>query len=161
MVVSLAFVNVSHYWPIIKQFPPCLTLAPFIRMVRICTFWAVWIEDLGPIVASSFCYFPSCTRPCYILYDILPRHRSTLYFCGYDLLSSIDPPCSFVTMTPLDFICLLFSYWVTMIVSSVMHMLDLPVSLWWCFVYGLVCPKDQFFLTFISLSSTFVWAFWS
>ena len=54
----------------------------FICMVRIHTFfWAVWIEDLGPTVASSFFYCPCCTRPCYILYDILLRHRSTLYFC--------------------------------------------------------------------------------
>ena len=63
----------------------------FICMVRIHTFWAVWIEDLGMIVASSFCSCPSCARPCYILYDILLRHRSTLYFCGYDRLLSMDP----------------------------------------------------------------------
>ena len=38
-----------------------------------------------------------------------------------------------------------------MIVSSVIHMLDPSVSLWRCFVYGLVCPRDQFCLRFISL----------
>ena len=119
-------------------------LNSFIHMVRICTFWVVWIEDLGPIVASSFCYFASCARPCHTLYDILLRHRSTLYSCGYDWLLSMDPPCSFVAMTPLDLIWCLFSYWVTMIVPSVIHMLDPPVSLWWWFVYGLVCPRDQF-----------------
>ena len=81
----------------------------FIRMVRICTFWVVWIEDLGPIVASSFFfYFSSCTRPCRTSYDILLRHRSTLYCCGYDQLLSMDPPCSFVAMTPLDLIWRLF-----------------------------------------------------
>ena len=133
----------------------------FIRIVSIRTFWAVWIEDLGPTVASSFCYFPSCTRPCYILYEILLRHRSTLYFCGYDRLLSMDPPCSFVAMTPFDLIWSLFAYSATMIVSSLIHMLDPPVSLWQCFVYGLVCPWDHFFLTFISLSCTFVRAFWS
>ena len=133
----------------------------FICMVRIRTFWAVWIEYLGLTVASSFFYYLSCARPCYILYDILLRHRSTLYFCGYDWFSSMDPPCSFVAMAPLDLIWHLFAYWETMIVSSVIHMLDPPVCLWRCFVYGLVCPRDQFFLTFISLLGTFVRAFWS
>ena len=119
-------------------------LNSFIRMVRICNFWSVWIEDLGPTIASSFCYCPSCTRPCYILYDILLRHRSTLYSCGYDRLLSMAPPCSFVAMTPLDLIWCLFTYWATMIVSLVIHMLDPPISLWRWFVYGLVCPRDQF-----------------
>ena len=114
----------------------------FIRMVRIHTFWAVWIEDIGSIVALSFFHFPRCARPCYISYDILLRHRSTLLFCGYDRLSSMDPPCSFVAMIPLDLIWWIFSYWATMIVSSAIHMLDPPVSLWRCFVYGLVCPRD-------------------
>ena len=132
----------------------------FIRMVRIHTFWVViWIEDLGLTIASSFFYCPSCARPCHTLYDILLRHRSTLYFCGYDRLLSMDPPCSFVAMNPLDLIWRLFAYWATIIVSSVIHMLDPPVSLWWCFVYGLVCPRYQFFLTFISLSGTFVQSF--
>ena len=117
----------------------------FIRMVKICTFWAVWIEDLGPIVASSFFAIARVTQYLVTLYDILLRHRSTLYFCGYDWLSSMDPPCSFVATTPLDLIWCLFAYWVTMIVSSVIHMLDLPESLWRCFVYGLICPRDQFF----------------
>ena len=136
-------------------------LNSFICMVMIHTFWVVWIEDLGPTVASSFFYCPSNTRPCYILYDILLRHRSTLYSCGYDRLLSMNPPCSFVAMTPLDLIWFLFAYWVTMIVSSLIHMLDPPVSLWQWFVYGLVCARDQFCLTFISLSGTFVRAFWS
>ena len=131
----------------------------FIHMVRICTFWAIWIEDLGLKVASSFCYCPSYVRPCHTSYDILLRHRSTLYFCGYDRLLSMDPPCSFVAMTPLDLIWHLFPYWSTIIVSSVIHMLDPPVYLWRWFVYGLVCPIDKFCLTFISLSSTFVRAF--
>ena len=113
----------------------------FTRMVRI---WFVWIEDLGPTIALSFCYCPSYTRPCYILYDIFLRHRSTLYSCGYDWFLSMDSPCSFVVMTHLDLIWHLFSYWATLIVSSVIHMLDLPIYLWRCFVYGLVCPKDQF-----------------
>ena len=117
----------------------------FICMVRIRTFWAVWIEDLGSIVASSFFYCPSCARPCYILYDILLRHRSTLYYCGYDRLLSMDPPCSFVAMARLDLIWHLFAYWATMIVSLVIHMLDPPVSLWQLFLYGLVCPRDHFF----------------
>ena len=54
----------------------------FIRMVRIHTFFGRFgLKTLGPTVAlSSFCYFPSCARPCYTLYDILLRHRSTLYF---------------------------------------------------------------------------------
>ena len=133
----------------------------FIRMVRIHTFWAFWIEDLGLTIASSFCYCLTYARLCHILYDILLRHRSTLYFCGYDRLLIMDPPCSFVAMTPLDLIWHLFAYWATMIVSSVIHMLDTPVSLWRWFLYGLVCPRDPFFLTFISLSSTFVRAFWS
>ena len=133
----------------------------FIRMVRIRTFFGRFgLKTLGLTVASSFCYFPSCARPCYTLYDILLRHRSTLYFCGYDRLLSMDPPCSFVAMAPLDLIWRLFAYWVTMIVSSVIHMLDFPISLWWWFVYGLICPRDKFFLTFISLSGTFVRAFW-
>ena len=134
----------------------------FIRMVRIRTFFGRFgLKTLGLTVASSFFYCPSCARPCYTLYDILLRHRSTLYSCGYDRLLSMDPPCSFVAMAPLDLIWCLFAYWATMIVSSVIHMLDLPVSLWWCFVCGIVCPKDQFFLTFISLTGTFVRAFWS
>ena len=133
----------------------------FICMVRICTFlggldWRPWADSS---IIIFFCYCPSCTRPCYILYDILLRHRSTLYFCGYDRLLSMDPPCSFVSMTPLDLIWHLFAYWATMIVSSVIHMLDPPISLWRCFVYGLVCPRDQFFLTFISLLSTLVRAY--
>ena len=145
MVVSLAFVNGFHHWLVIKWFPPCSTLSPLFTWLGFVPFWAVWIEDLGPTIASSFCYFPSYVRPCYTLYDILLRHRSTLYSCGYDRLLSVDPPCSFVAMAPLDLIWRLFAYWATMIVSSVIHMLDPPISLWWCFVYGLVCPIDQFF----------------
>ena len=121
-----------------------------IFMVRICTFWVVWIEYLGPIATSSFFYCPRCARPCHNLCDILLRHRSTLYFCGYDRLLNMDPPCSSVAMTPLDLIWCLFAYWVTMIVSSVIHMLDIPISLWWCFVYGRVCPRDHFFDIYLS-----------
>ena len=133
----------------------------FIHMVRIRTFWAVWIEDLGSTAASSFFLLPSCARTCHNLYDILLRHRSTLYSCGYDHLLSMDPPCSFVAMTPLDLIWCLFAYWSSMIVSSFIHMLDPPISLWWRFLYGIVCPKYPFFLTFISLSGTFIRAFWA
>ena len=147
---------------VIKQFPPCLTSAPLFAWLGFVPFlggldWRPWADSSIVI----FCYCPSCARPCYTLYDILLRHISTFYFCGYDQLSSMDPLCSFVAMTPLDLIWCLFVYWATMIVSSVIHMLDPPVSLWWCFVYGLVCLGDQFFLTFISLSGTLVRAFWS
>ena len=81
----------------------------FIRMVRIHIFlggldWRPW-ADSSIII---FFYCPSCARPCCTLYDILLRHRSTLYFCGYDRFSSMDPPCSFVAMTPLDLIWRLF-----------------------------------------------------
>ena len=133
----------------------------FIHTVRIRTFWEVWIEDLGLTIASSFLLLPKLHKTLLHFYDILLRYKSTFFLCGYDRLSSMDPPCSFVAMTPLDLIWCLFAYWVTMIVSSVIHMLDPPISLWKCFVYGLVCPKDQFFLTFISLSGTFVRAFCS
>ena len=127
----------------------------FICMVRIRTFWVVWIEDLGPTVALSFFDIARVAQDLVTLYmtfcwDIDPPY----IFCGYDRLLSMDPPCSFVAMTPLDLIWRLFSYWVTMIVSSVIHMLDPPVSLWRWFVYGPVCTTDQFCLTFISLSGT-------
>ena len=162
MVVSLAFVNSSHYWVVIKRFPPCSTSAPLFAWLGFVPFlggldWRPWADSSIVI----FCYCPSYTRPFYTLYDILLRHISTLYFCGYDWLSSMDPSCSFVAMTTLDLIWRLFAYWVTMIVSSVIHMLDPLVYLWRLFVYGLVCPRDQFCLTFISLSGTFVWSFWS
>ena len=134
----------------------------FIHMVRIHNFlgildWIPWAESSIVI----FFYFLSCAIPCHTSYEILLRHRSTLYSFDYDQLLSMDPPCSFVAMTPLDLISCLFAYWATMIVASLIHMLDPPVYLWWYFVYGLVCPRDQFCLTFISLSSTFVRAFWS
>ena len=87
------------------------------------------------------------------------RHGSTLYSCGYDQLLSMDSPFSFMAMTPLVLIWFLFAYWATMIVPFVIHMLDPLVYLWWWFVYGFVCPRDQFFLTFISLSGTSVRAF--
>ena len=135
---------------------------PFICMVSIRNFWAVWIEDLGPTVASSFWYCPSCARPCYILYDILQRHRSTLYFCGYYWFSSMDPPFSFVAMTPLDLIWRIFcilndhdsfiSY--TYVGSTCIFMA--MICIWTC-----MSQRSVFFLTFISLSGTFVWAFWS
>ena len=134
----------------------------FIHMVRIHTFWEGL--DWTPWAYSSiiiFCYFPSYIRPCHTLYDILLTHKSTLYFCGYDRLLSMDPPCSFVAMTPLDLIWHLFAYWATMIVSSVIHMLDPPISLWWWFVYGIVCPNDHFCLTFISHLGNFVQGFQS
>ena len=159
MLVFITFVNGFHYWPVIKQFPPCLNSTPFIRMVRIHTFWVVWIEDLGPTVASSFCYCPSCARPRHTLYDILLRHRSTLYSCGYDRLLSMDPPCSFVAMAPLDLIWRLFcilsdhdsfiSY--TYVGSACIFMA--MFCTWTCMSERLV------FLTFISLSGTFVRAF--
>ena len=116
----------------------------FICMVRIRTFWAVWIEDLGLIIASPFCYYPSCAGPCYTLYDILLRHRSTLYFCGYDRLSSMDPPCSFVAMTPLYLIWRLFAYWATIIVSSVIHMLDLPIFIAMFCIWTCMCQRSVF-----------------
>ena len=141
------FVNGSHYWPVIKQFHPCSTSAPLFAWSWFVPFfgsldWRIWAHSSIII----FFYFPSCVRPCHTLYDIFLRHRSTLYFCVYDRLLSMDSPCSFVAMTPLDLIWFLFSYWATMIVSSVIHMLDPPVSLWRWFVYGLVCLRDQFFL---------------
>ena len=162
MVVSLAFVNGFHYWPVIKQLPPCSTSTPLFAWLGFIPFlgsldWRPWADSSILI----FCYCPSCARPCYTLYDILLRHRSTLYFCGYDRLLSMAPPCSFVAMTPLDLIWRLFAYWATMIFPSVIHMLDPPVSLWRWFVYGIVCPRDQFCLTVISLSGTFVRAFQS
>ena len=133
----------------------------FIRMVRIRTFFGRFgLKTLGPTVAlSSFCYCPSCARPCYTLYDILLRHRSTLYFCGYDRLSSMDPPCSFVAMTPLDLIWRLFAYWVTMIVSSIIHMLDPPYFLMVMFCIWTCMSQRSIFLTFISLLGTFVQVF--
>ena len=154
MVVSLAFVNGFHYCPVIKRLPPCSTSAPLFAWLGFVPFlvgldWRPWADNNIVI----FCYCPSYARPCYTLYDILLRHRSTLYFCCYDRLLSMDPPCSFVAMTPLDLIWRLFSYWATMIVSSVIHMLDPPVSLWRCFVYGLVCPRDQFSLSSSPLTS--------
>ena len=81
MVVSLAFVNGSHYWPVIKRFPPCSTSNPLFTWLGFVPFlggldWRPWVD--GSIII--FCYFLSCARPCYTLYDILLRHRSTLYF---------------------------------------------------------------------------------
>ena len=95
--------------------------------------------------------FPKLCKTLWHFIWHLLRHRSTLYYCDYDKLLSMDPPCSFVAMTLLDLIWRLFAYWATMIVSSVIHMLDLPVSLWRWFVYGLVCPRDQFFVWHLSL----------
>ena len=119
----------------------------FIRMVRIRTFFGRFgLKTLGPTIALSSFAIAQVAQDHVMLYmTFLLRHRSTLYFCGYDRLLSMDPPCSFVAMTPLDLIWRLFAYWVTIIVSSVIHMLDPPVSLWRCFVYGRVCPRDQFF----------------
>ena len=132
----------------------------FIRMVRIRTFFGRFgLKTLGPTVAlSSFFYFPSCARPCYTLYDILLRHRSTLYFCGYDRLLSMDPPCSFLAMTPLYLIWHLFAYWATMIVSSVIHMLDPPIFMAMFCIWTCMCQRSVF-LTFISLLGTSVRAF--
>ena len=127
LMVSLAFVNGYHQWPVIKQFPLCSTS-------NILLTWFGFIPlgslDWRPWANSSiiiFCYCPSCARPCYTSYDILLRHRSTLYSSGYDWLLSMDPPCSFVVMAPLDLIWRLFAYWATMIVSLVIHMLDPPI----------------------------------
>ena len=94
----------------------------FILMVRIRTFlgsldWRPW-ADSGIVI---FLYYSSCARPCHTSYEILLRHRSTLYSCGYDRLLSMDPPYLFVAMTPLDFIWRLFAYCVTMIVTLVTH----------------------------------------
>ena len=150
MVVSFSFVNGFHHWPVLKWFPPCLISAPLFTWLG---FVPLGSLDWRPWTGSSivvFFYCPSCTRPCHTSYDILLRHRSTLYVCGYDRLLSMDPPCSFMAMTALDLICRIFSYWVTMIVSSVIHMLDLPVSLWRWFVYGHVCTRDQFSNIYLS-----------
>ena len=81
MVVSLAFVNGFHYWPVIKRFPPCSTsthLFAWLGFVPLlCGLdWRPWANSSIVI----FCYCPSCARPCYILYDILLRHIFTLYF---------------------------------------------------------------------------------
>ena len=84
MVVSLAFVNGSHYGPVIKRFPPCSTSTPFIRMVGIRTFWAVWIEDLGLTVALSFFAIAR------VVQDLVTFYMT---FCR-----DIDPPCIFVAM---------------------------------------------------------------
>ena len=110
------------------------------------------------VALSSFCYCASCARPCYTLYEILLRHRSTLYFCGCDRLLSMDPPCSFVAMAPLDLIWRLFVYWATIIVSSVIHMLDPPIFMAMFCIWTCMCQRSVF-LTFISLSGTFTRAF--
>ena len=156
MVVSLAFVNGSHYWPVIKWFPPCLSSTPFIHMVRIRTFFGRFgLKTLGLTVASSFCYFPSCARPCYTLYDILLRHRSTLYFlwlwsiveygstlfiCGHDSFRfDMAPFCilsdhdSFISYT---------------YVGSTYIFMEM-FCIWMCM------SQRSVFLTFISLSCTF------
>ena len=117
---------------------------------------AVWIEDLSPTLELSFFAIDRVAQELVTLHGNFLRHRSTLYSCGYDQLLSMDLPCSFVAMTPLDFIWFLFAYCATMIVTSVIHMLDLLASSWRSFVYGHVCPEDQFCLTFISLSGTSV-----
>ena len=132
----------------------------FICMVRIHTIfggldWRPWVDSRIVI----FFYCSSFKRPCHTSYDILMRHRSTLYFCGYDWLLSIDPPCSFVAMNPLDLIWCLFAYWVTMIVSSVIHMLDPPYIFMVIFCIWTCMSHRSVFLTFISLTGTFVRAF--
>ena len=101
----------------------------FICMVRIRTFWVAWIEYLGPTVASSFCYCPSCARPCYILYDILLRHRSTLFICGHDSFRfDMVPFCilrdhdSFISYTYVGSACIfmaMFCIWTCMSQRSV------------------------------------------
>ena len=132
----------------------------FICMVRIRTFldgldWRPWANSSIVI----FCFYLSCAKLCHTSYDILMRHRSTLYFCGYDWLLSMDPPCSFVAMNPLDLIWCLFAYWATMIVSSVRHMLDPPYIFMVMFCIWTCMSQRSVFLTFISLSGTFVRAF--
>ena len=54
------------------------------------------------------------------------RHRAILCSCGYDQLFSMDPRCSFMPITPVEFTWHLFAYCVAMIVTFVIHMLDLP-----------------------------------
>ena len=154
MVVSLAFVNGSHYWPVIKRFPPCSTSTPLFTWLGFVPLDS-WIEYLGPTIASSS-----------FSISLVEQDLVTLYmtFCW-----DIDSPCIFVAMINYRawihlvhlWPWILFAYWATMIVSLVIHVLDLPISLWQWFVYGLVCHRDNFCLTFISLSGTFVWAFWS
>ena len=132
----------------------------FIRMVRIRTFFGRFgLKTLGPTVAFSSFAIAQVAQDFVIIYmtfcwDIDPP----CIFCGYDQLLSMDPPCSFVAMTPLDLIWRLFAYWATIIVSSVIHMLDPPIFM------GIFCIRTcmyqrSVFLTFISLTGTFVRAF--
>ena len=87
------------------------------------------------------------------------RHRSTFYVFCYDRFLRMDPCCSLVVMTPIDFAWCLFAYCVTMIVTSVIHMWDtyyifmVIICIWTCMFQRSIC------LTFISLSGTFVWAY--
>ena len=85
MVVSLAFINGFHYWPIIKWFPPCSTSTPLFRMVRIRTFFGQFgLKTLGlPVALSSFA-IAQVAQDLVILY---------MTFCW-----DIDPPCIFVAM---------------------------------------------------------------
>ena len=138
MVVSLVFVNDSHHWPVIKRFPPCLTPTPLFTWLGFVPFVRFGLKTLDwqynchifllPKLQNTFSHF---------IWHLL-RHRSTLYSCGYDRLLSMNPPCSFVAMTPLDFMWCLFAYCATMIVKSIIHMLDPPlifmaiICIWTC-----------------------------
>ena len=103
MVVSLAFVNGFHHWPVIKRFPPCSTSTPLFSWLGFVPFglldWRPWADSSIIILL-----FPKLHKTLsHFIWNSL-RHRSTLFFCGYDRLLSMDPPCSFVAMTPLDLI---------------------------------------------------------
>ena len=84
MVVSLAFVNGFHYWPVIKQFPQCLTSTPLFA-------WLGFIPFLGdsdwiPWVDSSIIIFA-------IAQDAQDLVTLYMTFCW-----DIDPPCILVAM---------------------------------------------------------------
>ena len=133
MGVSLTFFNDFHQWQVTKRFPPGSTSTPLFTWLGFVPLggldWRPWAD--GSIVI--FCYFPSYARPC---------HTS------YDIFWDIDPPCILVPMinywTWIHLVHLwpwvpyilwhIFSYCANMIVTLVIHMLDLPVSLWWSFM---------------------------
>ena len=144
MVVFLAFVNGSHYWPVIKWFPPCLTSDPLFAWLGFIPFWVTWIEYLGLIVASSYFsiyqvvgdliklhmkFAETYIHLVFLCLWLIVEHGSTLFIYGHEsfifdmlhfcILSNHD---SFISYTYVG------STW----------------SLWRWFVYGLVCPRDQF-----------------
>ena len=133
----------------------------FIRMVRIHTFWVVWIEDLGPTVELSFFaiarvaqdlvtfYMTFCwdiDPPCIFVAMIIVENGSTLFICGHGpfrfdmahfcILSDHD---SFISYTYVGSACIFMAM----------------LCIWTCMY------QRSVFLTFISLSGIFTRAFWS